>query len=288
MSRVTRESFIRRGKVFAVLPTALTLGNAICGFGAITLASQWAKFDPAASLFAAGCLIYLAMVFDAFDGRTARWANRTSEFGAQLDSLCDAISFGAAPAFLMIQFSVSYGYHPRLLWMVAAFYVVCTVLRLARFNVEADDDAKPRDFTGLPSPAAAAVVAAFPVMVFGPAVLANSEYDVWGESFGSALDWVAVRTLPIVMFAVAGLMVSRIRYHRHFLIQDRRNGPSIIRLVFMLMMIAAIPRIAAPLLSCWYAFATPAELAWNKYLHPWFTRRPAVSAAPEDEVRRAG
>ena len=252
------------------------------------MASQWAHFDPATSLFTAACLIYLAMVFDAFDGSTARWANRTSEFGAQLDSLCDAISFGAAPAFLMIQFSVSYGYHPRLLWMVAAFYVVCTVLRLARFNIESDDDDKPRDFTGLPSPAAAAVVAAFPVMMFGPTVLASSEYDIWGETFAAVLDWIAVRILPIVTFAVAGLMVTRIRYHRHFLIRGRRDGPAIIRLVFVLMVIAAIPRIAAPLLSCWYAFATPVELLWDKYLQPWFTRRSAVSPVPEDEVRRAG
>ena len=56
------------------------------------------SYDLATSLFAASCLIFLAMVFDALDGSTARWANQTSEFGAQLDSLCDAISFGAAPA----------------------------------------------------------------------------------------------------------------------------------------------------------------------------------------------
>jgi CDP-diacylglycerol--serine O-phosphatidyltransferase len=275
--------------VFAVLPTALTLGNAVCGFGAITFASGWTNYDKPTSLFVAGCLLYLAMVFDLFDGRTARWANRTSEFGAQLDSLCDAISFGAAPAFLMIQFSVSYGYQPRLLWMVAAFYVVCTVLRLARFNIESDDDKeKPKDFTGLPSPAAAAVVAAFPVMVFGPAVLTSSEYDVWGESFGAALDWVAVRVLPIVMFAVAGLMVSRVHYHRHFLIRGRRDGPAIIRLVFVLLVIAAIPRIAAPLLSCWYAFATPSQLLWGKYLLPRLSRRPPINVLPDDETRQAG
>jgi CDP-diacylglycerol---serine O-phosphatidyltransferase len=287
---VKQESLTRRGRVFAVLPTALTLGNAVCGFGAITFASRWANYDAPTSLFVASCLIYLGMVFDAFDGRTARWANRQSEFGAQLDSLCDAITFGAAPAFLMIQFSVTYGYHPRLLWMVAALYVVCTVLRLARFNVESDDDEKnPKDFTGLPSPAAAAVVAAFPMMVFGPAVLADSAYDVWGGAVGSALDWVAVRVLPIVTFAVAGLMVSRIRYHRHLLARRRGDGPAIIRLVFILMVIAAVPRVAAPLLSCWYAFATPTQWLWERYPRRWFTRRSALNSVPgdEDEVRKA-
>ena len=161
----------RREKLFAVLPTLLTLGNAACGFGAITFTAKAAAalgptsavtetvLDPVSkaaatsALFAASCLIYLAMVFDAFDGSAARWTNQTSDFGAELDSLCDAISFGAAPAFLMLQFSRDY--HPRLLWLIAALYVVCTVLRLARFNVETDEDDSHAFFSGLPSPAAA-------------------------------------------------------------------------------------------------------------------------------------
>src|SRR5206468_4325471 len=107
----------RREKMFAVLPTLLTLGNAACGFGAITFAAKWAGADPSTSLFTASCLIYLAMLFDALDGSAARWTKQTSEFGAQLDSLCDAISFGAAPAFLMLQFSLSRDYSSRLLWL---------------------------------------------------------------------------------------------------------------------------------------------------------------------------
>src|SRR5262245_53379628 len=136
----------RREKLFAVLPTLLTLGNAACGFGAITLAAQAAvalghvstvigsvpdpesKAIATSALFASSCLIYLAMLFDAFDGSAARWANQTSDFGAELDSLSDAISFGVAPAFLMLQFSRDY--HPRLLWLIAVLYLVCTVLRL--------------------------------------------------------------------------------------------------------------------------------------------------------------
>ncbi|MFM8272434.1 MAG: CDP-diacylglycerol--serine O-phosphatidyltransferase [Gemmata sp.] len=271
---------LRRGKLFAVLPTALTLGNAVCGFGAITFASGWTNHATSTSLFVAACLIYLGMVFDAFDGSAARWANRSSEFGAQLDSLCDAVTFGTAPAFLMLKFSVADGYHPRLLWLVAALYVVCTVLRLARFNVQSDASAKkPKDFTGLPSPAAAAVVAAFPVMVFGPAVLAETDYGAWGATVGHWLDWTAVRALPVITFLVAGLMVSRLRYRRHILARGRRSGRAIIRLVFVLMVIAAIPRVAAPLLSCWYAFSTPLQALWERYAR----RRPALAGAPEDE-----
>ena len=149
----------RREKVFAVLPTMLTLGNAACGFGAITFAAKWSGGDPALSLFIASCLIFLSMVFDALDGSAARLTKQTSEFGAQLDSLCDAISFGAAPAFLMLQFSQSRDLlHLRLLWWIAALYVACAVLRLARFNVETDEDDAHDSFSGLPSPAAAGTV----------------------------------------------------------------------------------------------------------------------------------
>src|SRR5688572_1654026 len=119
-------------KLISVIPTLLTLGNAMCGFGAITFA---AKLGPTYSenyagteLLIAGLLIFLAMVFDAFDGSAARLMNQTSDFGAQLDSLCDAVSFGVAPAYLMLQMMVhSFGpeinlpfnYHPRVLWMIA-------------------------------------------------------------------------------------------------------------------------------------------------------------------------
>ena len=108
------------------------------------------------------------------------------------------------------------------------------------------------------------------------------------QAVGSALDWAAVRVLPIVTFAVAALMVSRIRYHRHLLARGRRDGPAIIRLVFVLMVIAAIPRVAAPLLSCWYAFATPARSLWERCSYRWFTRRAALESAPGDEVQKTG
>src|SRR5579863_4728254 len=102
----------RRQKMFAVLPTMLTLGNAVCGFGAITFAAKvglrersgWGQSDIDC-LWIAAVLVFLAMVFDMLDGRAARWAKQTSEFGAQLDSLCDAISFGVAPAVILIKFS---------------------------------------------------------------------------------------------------------------------------------------------------------------------------------------
>ena len=90
------ESLIRCGKVFAVLPTALTLGNAVCGFGAITFASKWANYDATTSLFVASCLIYLGMVFDAFDA-TRGPAGRTGPASSARNSTHSATPSPSAP-----------------------------------------------------------------------------------------------------------------------------------------------------------------------------------------------
>src|SRR5579872_6872536 len=176
----------RRQRMFAVLPTMLTLGNAVCGFGAITFAAKvgliqpmgWGRSDTEC-LWIAAALIFLAMVFDMLDGRAARWAKQSSQFGAELDSLCDAISFGVAPAFILVKFSPDF--HPRLLWVIAVLYVVCAILRLARFNVETDDEDSHDYFSGLPSPAAAGAVASF--MIADPELVdlakAVKPEDVW-------------------------------------------------------------------------------------------------------------
>jgi CDP-diacylglycerol--serine O-phosphatidyltransferase len=102
----------------------LTLAGAACGFGAITYA---ARVGPELEigvggtgedhLVISGLLIFAAIIFDAFDGRVARLTNQTSEFGAQLDSLCDAISFGVAPAFLFLKSANYYHFHPSVVYL---------------------------------------------------------------------------------------------------------------------------------------------------------------------------
>ena len=270
----------RREKLFAPLPTLLTLGNAACGFGAITFAARWSGSDSATSLFIASCLIYLSMVFDALDGSAARWTKQTSEFGAQLDSLCDAISFGAAPAFLMLQFSHSRDYHQRILWVIAVLYVFAAVLRLARFNVETDEDDSHAFFSGLPSPAAAGTVASFPIMVFGLKRLEDTEHALWLEQFADWLDPVTVKMLPWITLAVAGLMVSRIRYMHLFnqLVRGRRNRQHLIQLLFALAVIFVMPQMAAPVLFCWFAFAAPIKALWNESVVRWWHRGRPISA----------
>src|SRR5690606_5178394 len=147
---------------------------------------------------------------DVLDGGVARLTRQTSRFGAELDSLCDAISFGVAPAFVLFKLA---GYqHPRLLWPIAAVFMLCTILRLARFNVETAADDAHDSFSGLPSPAAAATVASFAVVAPNESALLvprTLRYFV-------PVDWVALpyiqTVLPLMALLLAGLMVSRVRY----------------------------------------------------------------------------
>src|SRR5262249_4385625 len=116
---------------------------------------------------AAGWFILAAMIFDMFDGYVARLSKTASKFGGELDSLCDAISFGVAPAFLLLKMGPGWDrplFH-QFLAGVAALYMVCAVLRLARFNVEnSTDAASHKRFRGLPSPGAAGCLASLAIL----------------------------------------------------------------------------------------------------------------------------
>src|SRR5436305_340014 len=132
-------------KKIAVLPTLLTLGNGICGFVAITFASKiTAVSSPADDTnFAwAGWFILFAMLCDMLDGYVARLTKTASDFGGELDSLCDVVSFGVAPAFLLLKLGpgASHPFLHQVVAGIAALYFACTALRLARFNVENDPD----------------------------------------------------------------------------------------------------------------------------------------------------
>ncbi|MES2538568.1 MAG: CDP-diacylglycerol--serine O-phosphatidyltransferase [Pseudomonadota bacterium] len=144
-----RPSLRRRG--IYLLPNAFTTAALFCGFYAIVMAMNL-KFDHAS------IAIFAAMVLDAVDGRVARLTNTQSEFGAQYDSLSDMVSFGAAPALVMYEWSLrgldKWG------WLAAFVYCAGAALRLARFNTNLTVVDK-RYFQGLPSPAAAALVAGF-------------------------------------------------------------------------------------------------------------------------------
>jgi len=276
----------RRQKVFAVLPTLLTLGNAACGFGAITFA---AKVGPTAlygsELWIAAALIYIAMVFDMFDGSAARWANQTSEFGAQLDSLCDSISFGVAPAFLMLQFTRHkhiqemalhvdpfFEYPPRFLWIVGVSFVICVLLRLARFNVETDDDDSHDFFSGLPSPAGAGVIASFPIVMWSVRDLA-ADTEFFGRDVALWLVPALKLVLPLVTVLVAGLMVSRIRYPHFFnqLFRGRRSRRHLIQIIVTMILIFLMPGAILFLMFSYFAFGAPVLAVYRTV----FRRKPA-------------
>jgi CDP-diacylglycerol--serine O-phosphatidyltransferase len=280
-----RRSNAPKTSVYAVMPTLLTLGNSICGFASITYAAMVGpqSFGDSASqitsangmLFASASFILLAMCFDALDGSVARLSNNTSEFGSHLDSLCDVISFGVAPAFLMLKLMhpghrmmetiapMSFQYPPRFLWAIAVMFMVCAILRLARFNSELDDADSHRFFKGLPTPAAAGAIASFPVGLQGLKDVANESTLIGKITLSSQmaeriLSPLSV-VLPILVLAVSLLMVSRFRYP-HLVNQFLRPKGNRTRLLTVLSTIGLIflfHEMAVPVIFCCFAFIPP-------------------------------
>ena len=182
-----------------------TLANAFCGTGAIFAAMRFLQDGRVGDLLLGMALIPLAFVFDALDGRIARWRKVSSTLGRELDSLADVISFGVAPAALAYACGLQGGWD----WIVLSYFVGCGVSRLARYNVTAetlaDGGDKVKYFEGTPIPTSIVLVA-----IMGVAA--------WQGALGDRLWFGAVSlagfTLhPLVlMFAVSGcLMISRIR-----------------------------------------------------------------------------
>jgi CDP-diacylglycerol--serine O-phosphatidyltransferase len=248
----------KRQRWFPVLPTMITLGNAVCGFGAITFAfnvgPEGSSTGSYGGLFTAALLVYLGMVFDMLDGHMARLTKQISNFGAELDSMCDVITFGVAPPFIMLKFPQVQVYHPRLLWVIAVLYTLCAVLRLARFNVETDEQNSHDSFSGLPSPAAAGTVASFAIVLPGLQKLTETH-----PAIGAWLTQAAYVLLPLVTLAVACLMVSRIRYPHYFnqLFRGRRNFQHLVQLTFALVAVFAVHEWAIPLIFMYFVLASP-------------------------------
>ena len=196
----------------------------------------------------------------------ARLTKQTSEMGAQLDSLCDAVTFGVAPAFLMLQFvrhehvgsgtEMPFEFHPRFLWTIGVLYALCAILRLARFNVETDEEDSHEHFSGLPSPAAAGAVAAFPI---GMQELMQIAVSTESPRLAKWLLPGSKIVLVFVTLAVACLMVSRIKYPHvfHQWVQGQRSRRQVIQLVFVAAVVFWVHELAVPMLLCWFALASP-------------------------------
>jgi CDP-diacylglycerol--serine O-phosphatidyltransferase len=290
--RHRRRAYIRS---IYFLPSLATLGNGVCGFGAMYVATlhyvpEAASPDSLTNWFArhhffvAAYLIFFAMAFDALDGRLARWTRHTTDFGGQLDSLADVISFGAAPAFLALQVfkSAEPGVFPivsRLVWAIGALYMSCAAIRLAKFNVSNEHGEQHHfSFLGLPSPGAGAAVAAFVLMQLDLAQTGNS-YSVegWGRSLFGALASVCIWLLPAVVLGSGLLMVSNIRYP-HLVNRYLRGKRSLGRLVAVLgilLLLVVAHRYTLGLGSLLYALSGVTIWAWHRLRR----RRPPEAGA---------
>jgi CDP-diacylglycerol--serine O-phosphatidyltransferase len=206
---------VRRRGIY-LLPNAFTTAALFCGFYAIVMAMNQ-RFEHAT------WAIFIAMVLDGLDGRVARLTNTQSEFGAQYDSLSDMVSFGAAPALVIYEWSLrGLG---KLGWIAAFVYCAGAALRLARFNTNIEVVDK-RFFQGLPSPAAAALVAGFILMMT----------DL--EISGMQMPWIS---WAIALFA--GLtMVTNVPFYSFKDVNFRKSVPFIG--VFLIALALALVSIA--------------------------------------------
>ncbi|MCK4293638.1 MAG: CDP-alcohol phosphatidyltransferase family protein [Planctomycetes bacterium] len=296
-TEAAKKSLLRRVRrqrlnYITILPSLITILNGVCGFTAIIFAGK----DPNGgigkfSYFAiAGYMVVLAMIADMLDGRLARMSKSTSSFGGQLDSLCDVISFGVAPAFLMLKvlehklglagFADEH-FLQRFIWLAAAAYISCAAIRLARFNVENEEDESAHmSFIGLPTPAAAGVIVS--LIIFHQEAL--PEISDKNTAAYALCESAILCTLPLLALGVAILMVSRIRYP-HVLnqyIKGKKPFSQLIR-VLLLLVFAWWQRPAAlVLVFCVFAGSSVVKKFYFKIIK----RNPLLQTVPKLEVEK--
>ena len=222
-----------RSNRFYILPSMLTCASLFSGFYSI-VASINGDFYPAA------VAILVAGVFDGLDGRVARLTDSTSRFGMQLDSLCDLVSFGVAPALLAYLWAlIPYG---RYGWLAAFLYVATTALRLARFNsMDEEPDNKNHDFVGLPCPAAAGAIATM-VMFF---------------RYLGATDTVKHFSILLLVYLLSYLMISTHRYlsFKKTKIPREKRFQAVVGMVLILTLLATEPPVTLFVTALLYALS---------------------------------
>jgi CDP-diacylglycerol--serine O-phosphatidyltransferase len=229
------------------LPNLLTTGALFAGFYAVVAAIDW-NFENA------GIAVFIAMVFDGLDGRVARWTHTESAFGKEYDSLSDMVSFGLAPAVVTYQWGVARiaEYGPlwrRLGWLVCFFYAAAAALRLARFNSRVGTQDK-HYFEGLPSPSAAAIVAAF----------------VWLASGRTNIGLPGLILAFLVTACAGALMISRFAFYSFKEVDAgaRVRFTHILLVPLAFVLIALHPPTTLLLIFASYALSAPAWWAFRK------------------------
>ncbi len=302
----------RRLRSLAFVPTLMTLGNLLCGFAAIHFALR-AMYDLGAgvpktasetlhssllelmapSFLSVGAVLVIAgIVLDFFDGLIARVTRSTTNFGGQLDSLADVVTFGVAPATLMVAFMtqelaaesilpspISEHIVGRAAWLSAAIYVAFAAVRLARFNVEhAKADFDYRTFYGMPSPGAACVMVAL---------------ILFQDQMGGTARAIIVYSMPFVAVVIAFLMVSRIpyrRFHRAYFL-GRQPFSQVMTFVLLLAAFWLIKAATLLLIVLWYAASGPvllvARFLRERYRSPADENEETIVTTLDAERKRA-
>ncbi len=225
--RPLRTNRLRRG-IF-LLPSMFTVANLLCGYYAVVASLQGGTedFDHAAKA------IGFAILFDSLDGRLARMTGTSTAFGVQFDSLADVVSFGIAPAVLAYAWGVrglagqglaAFQQLSDFGWICCLFFLICCAWRLARFNVQGMAPGGSKFFVGMPTPAAAGVIAA---VVHG--------FKVPLHDWRWSIAWL------VLAAALGGLMTSAIRYYSFKDLPWTRRLPSL-SIILLFLMVALIWR----------------------------------------------
>jgi CDP-diacylglycerol--serine O-phosphatidyltransferase len=238
-----------------IFPSLVTLANLAAGVMSIIYASEY-------HLSSAAWCIIAGIIADMLDGRVARWTGATSQFGVELDSLCDLVSFGVAPAFLMYRVAMEPLGRPA--YMIVVFFVMTAALRLARFNLRAQTGEVSSHFTGLPVPAAAGILASVVL-----------SYELFGD------DTITAKTIPLIMkrmpfffkfvplmmIILSFLMVSNVQYG-NFKKSKLARPKSIQNLAFLgvgLLLIFTYPQNMIFIVFSLYVLTGLISLAWRFY-----------------------
>jgi CDP-diacylglycerol--serine O-phosphatidyltransferase len=244
-----------------ILPNLFTTGGLFAGFYSIisTLNEKY---------WLAAVMILVAQLCDMLDGRVARLTRSTSSFGIQYDSLADLVAFGVAPGILVYQWALFKENWGQWGWLAASLYVTCGALRLARFNVQIASVEK-RHFVGLPIPAAADVIAATVLLYY------------WLGGEGQTGRHIL---MLLVIFVVAGLMVSEIKYYsfKEIRFHHRHPFPVLLLLILLIYLVVGQPEVMLFLGIGSYALSGPVTLAWR-----WMTGRRTPPASAETPPVRA-
>lgn len=252
-------------KTITILPSLVTTLNGICGFGAIVFAAGGTPIGQFENHRVIACyLVFLGMIADMMDGHLARLSQSTSSFGGQLDSLCDVISFGVAPAFIMLNLITSLLAEHSLsgenlivrgLWLCALVYVCCTAIRLARFNVE-NEKTHSEDhstFIGLPSPAAAGLVCSLTLV-----------YEMYEKVHFTTS--IIPGVLPVITLCAGVLMVTRMKYPHipNYYLKGKKPISYLIKLLLLVWALIVYPEITLALFACAFALSGPLRIPLAK------------------------